>query len=309
MANKIKIVIIGIGGVGGYFGGLLAKQYAGSNEVEIYFVARGEHLKQIQEKGLKIINGENSFIAKPHLATENVEEIGIADFIIVCTKSYDLESAILQLKPCIDKDTILVPLLNGVDSVERIKGILPDNQVLLACVYIISRLKEAGTIEVTGKVQSLFFGTDHAIEHKHQLLENILKEADIKATLTQDISTIVWEKFIFIASIATATSYYDCSAGKVIKEHEETVKNLIEEVTEIALAKGIQLDNEIKIKTLNKIKSLPYDTITSMHRDFMNKKPQTELESLTAYVVKTGERLNIKTPEYNIAYQHLLTKN
>ncbi len=298
MANKIKIVIIGIGAVGGYFGGMLAKKYAGNNEVEISFVARGSHLKKIQQEGLKIINGENTFISKLYLATENAEEIGIADFIIVCTKSYDLEAAILQLKPCIDKKTILMPLLNGVDSVERIKGILPENQVLSGCVYIISQLKEAGTIEVTGNVQSLFFGTDNAVNQEQRILEKILKEADIKATLTPNISTIVWEKFIFISSIATATSYYDCCVGKLMEEHEETLINLIDEVTEIALAKGIQLDAEIKIKTFNKQKSLPYDTITSMHRDFM-KGGKTEYVSITKYVSDWGKNLNIKTPAFD----------
>ncbi|MDP2385362.1 MAG: 2-dehydropantoate 2-reductase [Bacteroidota bacterium] len=308
MANKIKIVIIGIGGVGGYFGGMLAKKYAENNEVEIYFVARGKHLKQIQEKGLIIIRGEHTFVAKPHLATEHAEEIGIADFVLVCTKSYDLEAAIMQLKPCIDKKTILMPLLNGVDSVERIKGMLPENQVLSACVYIISQLKEAGTIEVTGNVQSLFFGTDNTLNPEQQLLEKILKEADIKATLTPNISTIVWEKFIFISSIATATSYYDCCVGKLLEEHEETLIKLIDEVTDIALAKGIQPDAEIGIKTLNKQKSLPYETITSMHRDFMNSKPNTELESLAGYIVRAGEKLN-NTPSFEIAYQYLKNKN
>ncbi|MDP1728295.1 MAG: 2-dehydropantoate 2-reductase [Bacteroidota bacterium] len=298
MPHTIKIVIIGIGAVGGYFGGVLAKKYAENNEVEIYFVARGEHLKQIQEKGLKIVNGENTFIAKPHLATEHAEEIGIADFIIVCTKSYDLEAAIMQLKPCIDKKTILIPLLNGVDSVERIKGMLPENQVLSACVYIISQLKEAGTIEVTGNVQSLFFGTDNAVNQEQRLLEKLLKEADIKATLTPNISTIVWEKFIFISSIATATSYFDCCVGKLLEEHEETLKKLIDEATDIALAKGIQLDAEIRIKTFNKQKSLPYDTITSMHRDF-RKGGKTEYVSITEYVTNWGKRLNIKTAAFD----------
>lgn len=309
MANKIKIVLIGIGAVGGYFGGLLAKKYEGSNEVEIHFVSRGEHLKQIQEKGLSIINGENTFIAKPYLATDNTEEIGIADYIIVCTKSYDLEIAIQQLKPCINEKTILIPLLNGVDSVERIKNILPGNEILSACVYVVAKLKAAGEVEVTGNVQTLFFGSDHdSIKPEHLLLEKLLKEAEIDARLSQNISTIVWEKFIFIASIATATSYYDCCAGKLLEEHEDTLIKLIEEVTTIALAKGILLDADICAKTLNKQKSLPYDIITSMHRDFMNLKPQTELESLTGYVVKTGEQLNIKTPEFNIAYKQLLGK-
>ena len=98
--NRINIFdhkIYGIGGVGGYFGGLLAKQFSESNEIEIYFLARGENLKQIQKNGLKVIKGDTQFIVKPKLATDNANEIGIADYIILCTKSYDLEKTIEQL--------------------------------------------------------------------------------------------------------------------------------------------------------------------------------------------------------------------
>jgi 2-dehydropantoate 2-reductase len=85
--TKTKIIIAGIGGVGGYFGGLLANHFYNNENVEISFVARGEHLKEIQKNGLKVIKGENEFIAKPHIATDNPAEIGIANFIIITTKS------------------------------------------------------------------------------------------------------------------------------------------------------------------------------------------------------------------------------
>ena len=80
MTKKTKIIIAGIGGVGGYFGGLLAKQFSESNEIEIYFLARGENLKQIQKNGLKVIKGDTRFIVKPKLATDNANEIGIHYF-------------------------------------------------------------------------------------------------------------------------------------------------------------------------------------------------------------------------------------
>ena len=142
MSTKVKIVIAGIGGIGGYFGGFLAKKYENSNDVEVCFVARGEHLNKIRENGLKVIHGQNEFIARAAIATDNANEIGIADYILICTKSYDLDATIKQLKPCIAENTILLPLLNGVESVERIKKILPGTTVLEGCVYIVSSVKE-----------------------------------------------------------------------------------------------------------------------------------------------------------------------
>jgi len=305
MSGKIKIVVVGIGGVGGYFGGLLAIQYEKSDEIEICFLARGEHLRQIKENGLKIIHGTTEFIARPAIATDNAGELGIADYILICTKSYDLYATIEQIKPCIDQNTILLPLLNGVESVERIKKILPEANVLEGCVYIVSSVKEAGVIENIGINQKLFFGLDHVRNDKLILLEKILLNSGIEATLSDNISTVVWEKFIFISAIATATSYLDCSVGKLIAENEETLIQLIEEVKSIAFAKGISFNPDITSYIINYNKQLPFDSTSSMHRDYQNMKLNTEVETLTGYVVRSGLELNIETPAFTKAYRHL----
>lgn len=308
---KTKIIIAGIGGVGGYFGGLLANHFYDNENVEIIFVARGEHLKAIQKNGLKVIKGENEFIAKPHIATDNTNEIGFVDFIIIATKSFDLETIIQQLQPCINQDTIVLPLLNGVDSKERINKILPNNIVLDGCAYIVSRLKQFGVIENSGNIQTLYFGLDNIENDKLVMLENLFKEANIEATLSRNISTIIWEKFIFISPTATATSYFDKSIGEVLsdKENYETIMELIEEVKQIAKAKQIIVSEDIIVKTLKKLKSLPFETTSSMHSDFKNKKSNNELQSLTGYVLREGVKYNLETPIYNRTYAALEKKS
>jgi 2-dehydropantoate 2-reductase len=308
---KTKIIIAGIGGVGGYFGGLLANHFYDNENVEIIFVARGEHLKAIQKNGLKVIKGENEFIAKPHIATDNTNEIGFVDFIIIATKSFDLETIIQQLQPCINQDTIVLPLLNGVDSKERINKILPNNIVLDGCAYIVSRLKQFGVIENSGNIQTLYFGLETIENDKLVKLENLFKEANIEASLSRNISTIIWEKFIFISPTATATSYFDKSIGEVLsdKEHYETIMELIEEVKQIAKAKQIIVSEDITEKTLKKLKALPFETTSSMHTDFKNKKLNNELASLTGYVLREGMKYNLETPIYNKTYAELKKKS
>lgn len=305
--TKIKIIIAGIGGVGGYFGGLLAKHFYGNENVEISFVARGKHLKEIKKNGLKVIQGEKEFIAKPHIATDDPTEIGIADLIIVCTKNFDLETIIQKIQPCIDQDTIILPLLNGVDGHEKIKNILPNNLVLEGCVYIVSRLKQMGVIENSGNMQTLYFGIDHFENEKLQLFENLFKEANIEAILSKNISKIVWEKFIFISSIATATSYFDKCIGEILADKEllEIITSLIEEVKQVAKEKQIVFSKDITEKVLNKLKTLPFETTSSMHSDFKNKKANNELESLTGFVLREGKKYNIATPTYLKAYIEL----
>jgi 2-dehydropantoate 2-reductase len=308
---KTNIIIAGIGGVGGYFGGLLAKHFYDNENVEINFVARGEHLKEIQTNGLKVIKGDTEFIARPTLATDNPSEIGIADFIIITTKSYDLEAVIQQLKPCINQDTIILPLLNGVDSKERIKNMLPDNIVLDGCVYLVSRLKQAGVVENSGNIQTLYFGLDNFTNDRIFLLERLFKEANIEAFLSNSISTVLWEKFIFISPTATATSYFNNSIGEVVADKEKLsiVDALIEEVKQVAKAKGIIVSGDITEKTLNKLKAMPFAATSSMHSDFKNNKPDNELQALTGYVLNEGRKYTIETPTYLTAYSELEKKS
>lgn len=309
--KKTKIIIAGIGGVGGYFGGLLAKYFSESTEVEIYFLSRGEHLKQIQNNGLKVIKGDTEFIAKPKLATDNANEIGIADYIILCTKSYDLEKTIEQLKPCINSNTCILPLLNGVDSAEIIKSILPQRTVFNGSVYIVSLIKDFGVVENIGNIQKLFFGIDNTISDSLILLENIFKQAGIEASLTQNISSIVWEKFHLVGANSTATSYFKNTTGEILadKTKSELLLALLNEVNQIALAKGILFDKEMITTTMEKLRSFPFKTTSSMQRDFQKPNTRTELETITGYIVRAGKQLSIPTPSFKIAYDELSTIN
>lgn len=307
MKNKTKILIFGIGGVGGYFGGLLAKKYAENEAIEIYFVARGEHLQKMKTQGLTIIKGEESFIVKPTLSTDNPAEIGIVDYIFICTKSYDLAESVALLKPCISENTVLLPFLNGVNNVEICQKILPNAVILEGCVYIVARIKEAGVVENLGNIQKMFFGKKGFQREKLAALEKLLQAANIDATLAENIETIIWEKFIFISPTASATSYFDCSIGQLLdnEERSDILANLIKEASLIALAKGIEIDAEILDKTWQKLQALPYQNTSSMHNDYKMKKPHTEIESLTGYVVRAGKELGVETPFFEKIYATL----
>jgi len=308
MSDKIKILIAGIGGVGGYFGGLLAKAYAGVENMEIYFLARGEHLEKIRNNGLKVIKGEVNFTARPFLATANTSEIGAVDYVVISTKNYDLEDIINQLKPCIANNTTILPLLNGVEAVQKIRSAFPNNLVPAGCAYIVAAIKEPGVVENMGNRQEIHFGLEGKSDKRLTKLEDIFKAAGIEATLSQEIAKVIWEKFIFLSCIATATSYFDKTIGKLLKEHLSTLTELLNEVTAIALKKGIKLDSTIKAKAIEHYTALPADATSSMHRDYLNHKPHTELSSLTGYVVRKAEKLHLKTPIFNKAYLALLAR-
>ena len=296
--QKTRIAILGIGAVGGYFGGLLAERYLNSEEVEIIFIARERIIKIIKDKGLKIITPQEEKIIFPHLVTDNPAEIGQIDYLICCVKSYDLAESLIPLKNCIHSQTILLPLLNGVDAKEIIHSVLPQANVWDGCVYIISRLIEPGIIYEGGKIHSLYFGSVQSDE-KLNKFDSILLAAGIDSHLSENITLTVWKKFIFISVVASLTSYLNMSIGPILENenHKQLALKLLTEIKAVAKAQKIILPDTIIEKTLATMERMPYETTSSMHSDF-KKGGKTEYRSLTEYVVKLGKDLNVKTPEY-----------
>lgn len=300
----VKIAVSGIGAVGGYYGGLLAHQYQNSPEVEVYFISRGENMKVIQNKGLEISMPDSSFVVRPKLITDQPEDIGEVDFLLCCTKSYDLKDNLLHLAPVIGKKTVVVPFLNGANITEQIKTLLPDQEIWQGCVYIGARLLEPGVVSKYSVKERLFFGSEQGSKVKQEQLLTILVKAGINAFNPQDITTRIWKKFFMISTAATITSYYNKPIDEVVGDYYDSFKALCTELKQVASAKGVLLDDDIIETTLETQKMMPPGSITSMHHDFKQGK-NTELENLTGFVVNEARKLNIATPVYDKMYAAL----
>lgn len=295
----MRIGILGLGGVGGYFGGLLAKEYYDSAEVEIIFIARGETQKAILQNGLKIVTDDSEIIVHPKIVSNNPEEIGVLDFLICATKTYDIEESLLSLKQCITPKTVLLPLYNGVDAPERIQVLFPENDILQGCVYIISMIASPGVIRKIGFYEKLFFGSKTASASKLEELQSIFQKAKIESYLVDAIEETVWEKFIFISALASATSFLNQNIGEVLSTPESKVLyvELLQEIAAVAKAKGLQLPEDIIDQTLLKLEKSPKEATSSMHRDLLAG-CKTEVTSLTEFVVKEGMKYGVNTPIY-----------
>jgi len=298
--KKIRIGILGLGGVGGYFGGLLAKAYSGSQKFEIIFIVRETTAKTIKEKGLKLITPQEQIVVFPDIISSQPNIIGPLDFLICTTKSYDLENSISALKKCITNDTLILPLLNGVDTKERINKIFPSGEVADGCVYIVSRLIEPGVVKETGNIHSLYFGSKTVPLNKLKQLKSLFLNAAIDAYLVDDIEKTIWEKFIFISSIASLTSYLNLTVGEILsnEHHKKLLKHLMQEIKLVADALNILLPENIIESTIKKMEKLPFETTSSMHSDFQ-KGNRTEFKSLTEYVSLQGKKLGIATPAFD----------
>lgn len=301
-----KVAIAGIGGVGGYFGGLLAHHYARTQEAEIFFIARGENEKAISERGITVETPKERFTAQPSLVTHDAAQIGPVELLICCTKSYDLEQSLQQLAPCIAPHTVLLPLLNGVDARERIQKLYPENEVWDGCVYILSRLSQPGLVTVSGNFGSLFFGAADGSIEKLEAAAQLFQAAGMQATLAQDIEATIWQKFVFISSTATLTSYANADFKNIAQDVQlkEQLAQLLAEISAVAAAKNLALPASIAQEIFDRLSTIPAGSTASMHSDFKAGKP-TELESLTGYVVRLGQQLAVPTPTYEKMYAAL----
>ena len=289
----MRVAVVGLGGVGGYVAAMLKK-----GGVDVVGFARGEHLKKIQENGLGVVEDKSSW----HVAIEAKEldeADGYFDVVIFCVKSYDLVEAYNKISKHVDTNSILISFSNGVSNGDTLKE-LSKCIVLDGCVYILSHIEEAGVIRKKGKVFAAVFGGDKKATH---LLSQLFEKANLRIKMPDDIKTAIWKKYIFISAFATLTSYYDKSIGYVYEHHKDEAKKLLQEIADVAHAKGIDIYDEVE-KSLDVASKVPYDSSTSMHLDFQNKK-QTEIEGLSGYIVQEGKKYRIKTSFMDMMYSNL----
>jgi 2-dehydropantoate 2-reductase len=294
--QKKRIVILGIGGVGGYIGGFLSDKYANSNEYEVVFIARGQHAQKIKENGLSVKMDDQTLTVKPDVVTNDLSQIGKIDILICATKSYDLLDSIQQLKDSISNETIILPLLNGVDSYGKLKQLFPQANVLNGCIFIVSKIAEPGIVEITGSNHYVCIGSNDLPNEIQQSVFELFDKAKINVRLSENIDKAVWEKYIFISSLATLTTLKDKTIGQILenKELKETLIAMMSEVKTLADAQNIQINDSFIEKNIGAMEKMPYETTSSMHRDKRAGK-EIEIESLSNYVVQLGKQLNIDT--------------
>ena len=306
-----ELAVIGLGGVGGYFGFKLAQHYADSAAVRITFVARGATHAVVRERGLTLLSPEHpDSVAHPARVLETVAELAPVDLVLLCVKEYDLEDLCRQLQPTLPAGAVILPLMNGVDIYERIRRQLPDAIILPACVYVASHLKEKGVVEHRGNPGSIVAGQDpqHPSFDPRPLL-HCLTDAGINLNYQTDAFPAIWTKFFFIASFGLVSARYNKFIGQV---HEDPflharVRHIMQEIEAIARAKGIALPADLIERTFDKAATFPYQTPTSLQLDVHAGKARTELDLFAGAILTYGAALGLPVLETQAIYQEIQT--
>lgn len=289
----MKTYILGSGGIGGYFGGKLAKSGA-----DVTFVARGEHYKAIKKDGLQLNTTDGNFTIKPAKIIEKIVDIKDADLIILATKTYDTISVCEELAKNIDKNTIILTLQNGINNDEIVREILPNNLVIPGLAYVITAKTAPGVISQTGGMKKIVFGDrDNAYTKQIKQIEKLLKAAEIDANVSKDITSDLWQKFIFISAFSGMTALCRSNIGK-IRENKLTRDlyiQCIQETIDVAVSLNVNLPDAILENIMNITDNTAAQAKSSLLIDIENDKP-SEIVSLNGTVSRLGLEQGVATP-------------
>ncbi len=299
----MHIVIIGVGGVGGYFA---ARLIEANNQVTL--VARGKHYRAIQKEGLKLISIKGDVHVHPYAIVNDIDQIQTPDLVIIATKGDGIPMICKQLQNKITATTSILPLLNGATQVDRVAMHLDRRQIIGGLCKMISKIKVPGTIEHISLDPEIVFGelynqkTERIIQ-----IKKIFDTAGIKNTIAKDIQIAIWTKFLFISTISALGGLTRVPIGVLRSDTalRSMMINIAEEIIAVANATGIKLPEDSLETILKAIEKQAYETTTSLQRDIMQGKP-SELAYQQGEIVALGKRYKVPTPVNTFVYDCLL---
>jgi 2-dehydropantoate 2-reductase len=299
----VRIVIFGTGAVGGYFGGRLA--HAGE---AVTFIARGEQLRALRERGLRVDSPTGDFVVQPVQATDDPAQVGAVDAVLVGVKAWQVTEAARAMLPLVGPATFVVPLQNGVEAPDQLVAVLGAEHVLGGLCRIVSLVVEPGHVRHAGLEPYVALGElDNRLSQRTARLRDAFARAGVTAEIPPDIRVALWEKFLFIASFSGIGAATRAPAGvlRALPETRQMLEQAMREILAVARAKGIALPEDSIPRTMALVENLPPDGTASMQRDILAGRP-SELESQNGAVVRLGRDVGVATPLHAFIYHSLL---
>ena len=304
-----KIAVIGIGGVGGYVAGMLAKAYP-----HVTMVARGARAESIRKKGLVLHSDyKGEIVAKPERVIP-IQDMGQQDYIFICVKNYSLEDVCENIRDMVTDDTVIIPVMNGVDPGEKIRSLIGRGMVVDSLIYTVAFANADFSISQQDTFTWLCIGiknADQGQQEKVTQVAEILKGADIDYKDDGDIEVEIWRKYILNCAFNVMTAFYDNTIGELRRDpvKAQQYETLVWEAASVGRAKGVALTDEHIQEVIHKFRHVHADNATSsLQRDFQICKKQTELETFSGYIVQEAKRLGVSIPLSEEMYQGLKAK-
>lgn len=299
----MKIAVFGTGGVGGYFGGRLAQ--AGH---EVFFFARGEHLKAMQQNGLHVESVHGDFTIHPVNASDDPSKVGPVDYVIVAVKHYQLSTASASIAALVGPHTTVVPLLNGVEAPEILSEKIDMERIIGGLCAVFSAVKAPGVISQTSEVQRVILGEQGGSHSSRaQTIVEAFGSTGVEAIQSDDIEAMMWDKLIFIASLSGLGALSRATVGQMLEvdQARRLFIQAMREAARVGQASGVNVPDDVVERRLAFAEGLEYKAMTSMHRD-VDAGNIFELEAFSGTIVRRALDAGVEAPLHSTIYAMLL---
>lgn len=294
----MDVAILGTGGIGGYYGGVLARAGHG-----VRFWARGANLDVLRLRGLEVRTPEETFTVRV-TATDAAAELGQVELALVAVKSYSLPEVAAAARTVALRGATVLPLLNGVDAAEQLTGLGVPREALLGGLTMVSAVRVApGVVERKSAFQSIVLGElAGGTSPRAQHIVAALRSASVDARETTQVDVELWQKFVFIASVATVCGLARSPIGTVrsAPRGAEFISDAVNEAVAVARARGVRLPVDQAPRTIALIQGLVPQMRPSFLADLERGGP-TELDALMGAVARMGSELGVPTPVHSAA--------
>ncbi|HEU4384802.1 MAG TPA: 2-dehydropantoate 2-reductase [Anaeromyxobacteraceae bacterium] len=298
----MRIAMVGAGGVGGLFGGLLAR--AGE---QVAFVARGAHLEAIRRDGLKVESPLGSFTVRAS-ASDDPAALGKFDAVVVAVKAWQVKEVAPRLEPLLGPETVVVPMENGVEAAGELAAALGAGPVAGGLCHVMAWIEAPGAVKHAGFGPRVTLGElGGGGSERLERLAAALRRAGMEAAVVDDIRTALWEKFLFIDPLSTVGAATRAKVREMLAVPETRALLLaaMREVEALGLRSGARLSGDAVERTLKRVEALPADATASMQRDVLAGRP-SELQEQTGAVVRLGRAAGVPVPVHEALYAALL---
>jgi 2-dehydropantoate 2-reductase len=299
----MRIAFIGIGALGGYFGGRLAK--AGN---DVVFIARGEMLEALRNDGLRVESPLGDFALPKVQTTGDPTGVGHVDAVFITTKAWQVTEAAQQIRSTIGPETVVVPLQNGVEAYDQLATVLGSEHVLDGLCHILAMVTAPGVIRHGGRKALITIGERNNVRTPRlEKLVECLSAAELDTRVPDNIQIALWEKFEFVASFGGVGAVTRAPAEVIrsVPQARSLLERAAQEIVGLARAVGIPVQSESVANTMKLVDSSPPDGTASMQRDLIAGRP-SELEAQSGAVVRLGRSCNFPTPVHEFIYSTLL---
>ena len=289
----MRIAVMGTGGTGGYFGGLLAR--AGE---EVTFIARGAQLEAIGKNGLAIKSVLAGDFNIPAKATDNPNDIGPVDCVLFCVKAYDNAVAADQIRPLIGPETVVLSVQNGIDNEQQIGEVIGPEHIVGCVSYVSSTIESPGVIaQMAGPGKIVLGEMEGGTSPRTEAVQSTMQYSGITAELHADIQVALWQKFLAICGVNGITALTRLPMGEILacEESRNLVKGTMEEVEAVARASGAALPEDCVDQSMDLFSSMGPSVRGSMYYDLAAGR-RLELDVLNGTVVRLGGEHGIPTP-------------